>query len=195
MKFQGAKDYIVNRLRKELPVSMVYHTLEHTLDVLKVAKQLIIKEQIDPQTSVIILTAALFHDAGMLINYKDHEIASVDIARNVLPDFSYSSGEIADICSLIMVTKLPQRPESYEGQLLCDADMDNLGREDFFIQSFRLKLELELNGIATSSLKMWLSNLVQFLEDHKYYTKSAIEQRQQKKVKNLTELKEIVLLF
>ena len=162
---------------------------------LKVAKQLIIKEQIDPQTSVIILTAALFHDAGMLINYKDHEIASVDIARNVLPDFSYSSGEIADICSLIMVTKLPQRPESYEGQLLCDADMDNLGREDFFIQSFRLKLELELNGIATSSLKMWLSNLVQFLEDHKYYTKSAIEQRQQKKVKNLTELKEIVLLF
>ncbi len=195
MNFPGAEDYIVSRLKKELPTSMYYHTLEHTLDVQKVAKQLIKKEKIDPHTGLIIETAVLFHDSGMIINYKDHELASVEIARNSLPNYSYSTKEITEICDLIMVTRLPQRPETYTGHVLCDADMDNLGREDFFIQSFRLKLELEMNGIGNSTLKGWLLNLVRFLEEHTYYTPSAIELRQAKKMQNLSELREIVILF
>ena len=192
MDFQGAEEYIVSRLRNELPATLFYHTLGHTLDVQKVVKQLIIKEKIDTQTGLIIETAALFHDSGMIFNYKEHEIESVGIARDTLPLYAYSSKEIDEICDLIMVTRLPQRPLTYTGQVLCDADMDNLGRDDFFIQSFRLKLELEMNGIAAMTLKKWLGNLVQFLEDHIYYTKSAIAARQEHKNKNLSELKEIV---
>lgn len=195
MNFPDAQEYIVSRLKKELPTSMFYHTLEHTLDVRKVTKQLIKKEKIDQQTGLIIETAALFHDAGMLITYKEHELASVEIARNSLPRYSYSTKEITEICDLIMVTRLPQRPETYTGQILCDADMDNLGRDDFFIQSFRLKLELEMNGIGTSTIKKWLANLVQFLEEHTFYTASAIELRQTKKMQNLFELREIIMLY
>lgn len=195
MNFQGAEEYIISRLKKELPKTMFYHTLEHTLDVRKVTKQLIKKEKIDPQTGLIIETAALFHDIGMLINYKEHELASVEIARNSLPHFSYSTKEITEICDLILITRLPQRPETFTGQILCDADMDNLGRDDFFIQSFRLKLELEMNGIGTKTIKKWLASLVQFLEEHTFYTKSSIELRQAKKMQNLSELREIVMLY
>jgi predicted metal-dependent HD superfamily phosphohydrolase len=195
MNFQGAEKYIVSRLKKDLPTSMIYHTLEHTLDVRKVIKQLIKQEKIDPRSGLIIETAALFHDAGMMINYKKHELASVEIARNSLPHYSYSTQEISEICDLIMATRLPQRPDTYAAQVLCDADMDNLGRDDFFIQSFKLKVELEINGIRTSSLKKWLAHLVQFLEAHVYYTATAIDLRQAKKIQNLKELMEIVILY
>jgi len=195
MNFSGAEEYIISRLRKELPATLFYHSLEHTLDVRKVAKQLIEKEKIDPQTGLIIETAALFHDAGMLVTYNEHELASVEIARNSLPSYSYSAKEIAEICDLIMVTRLPQKPVSHAGYILCDADMDNLGREDFFIAFFKLKLEMEMNGISTSSLKTWLAKLVRFLEEHVYYTKSAIGLRQAKKMQNLSELREIVMLY
>jgi uncharacterized protein len=195
MNFPGAEAYILSRLKKELPATMFYHNLEHTLDVQKVIKLLIIKEKIDHKTGLIIETAAVFHDSGMMINYKEHELASVEIARKTLPQFSYSPVEISEICDLIMMTQLPQRPETYTGQVICDADMDNLGRDDFFIQSFRLKLELELNKIGTVTLKKWLANLVQFLEDHQFYTSTAIALRQEKKMQNLSELKEIVRLF
>ena len=195
MDFKGAEEYIVSRLRNELPATLFYHTLGHTLNVQKVVKQLILKEKIDPQTGLIIETAALFHDSGMIFNYKEHEIESVGIVRDTLPLYVYSSNEIDEICDLIMITRLPQRPLTYTGQVLCDADMDNLGRDDFFIQSFRLKLELEMNGVGTSTIKKWLANLVQFLEEHTFYTASAIELRQAKKMQNLSELREIVILY
>lgn len=195
MNFLGAEQYIISRLKRELPATMFYHTLEHTLDVQIVAKELVNKEKIDLQTSLIIETAALYHDAGMMINYREHERASVEIVRNSLPHYSYSAKEIEEICDLIMSTQLPQRPETYTEQILCDADMDNLGRDDFFLQSFRLKLELEMNGISTSTLKKWLANLVNFLEDHKFYSATAINLRQSKKMQNLSELREIVKLY
>jgi predicted metal-dependent HD superfamily phosphohydrolase len=195
MNFSGAQEYIIRRLKKELPATMIYHTLEHTLDVWKVAKQLMKKEKIDQRTGLIIETAALFHDAGMMITYKEHELASVEIARNSLPSLSYSTKEIAEICDLIMVTRLPQRPVTHSGYIICDADMDNLGRDDFLEKSFALKLEMEMTGIETPAIETWLANLVKFLEEHVYYTATAIKWRQAKKMHNLAELKEIVMRF
>jgi uncharacterized protein len=195
MNFQRAEEYIADRLRNELPATLTYHTLEHTMDTLKMVKQLNVLEGIDPHKGLITETAALFHDAGMMRTYKEHEIASTEIARSSLPLFDYSQPEIDQICDLIMVTRLPQRPADHNGQILCDADMDNLGRNDFFIQSFRLKLELEMNGIATMTVKEWLENLIVFLDNHTFFTSAAISMRQHQKDKNFSELKEIVMLF
>jgi uncharacterized protein len=195
MNFPGAEEYIIGRLKKELPVTMLYHTLEHTLDVQQVTKQLIRLEKIDAHKGMILETAAIFHDAGMIITYQDHELASLEIVRKVLPDYAYSEHEIAEICKLILATQLPQRPVTYEEQVLCDADMDNLGRDDFFIQSLKLKLELELSGVGKFTLKTWLINLLRFMEDHEYYTATSKILRQAKKKRNVGEIKEIVNLF
>jgi predicted metal-dependent HD superfamily phosphohydrolase len=192
MNFSGAENYIISRLKKELPVTLFYHTPDHTLDVRKVAKQLIRMEKIDQRTGLVIETAALFHDAGMMINYKEHELASVEIARNSLPSYAYTTKEIAEICDLIMITRLPQRPVTQAGYILCDADMDNLGRDDFLEKSFALRLEMEMNGIEPPALETWLTNLVRFLEEHVYYTATAIKLRQPKKLENLDRLKAIV---
>jgi uncharacterized protein len=191
MDLSGARQYIVDRLQKELKPILFYHSPEHTLDVYDAASRLARLENIDPETIKLIETAAIYHDCGMLVTYHKHEEASCEIARNILPGFGFQEGQIDHICELILVTKLPQVTNSVAEQILCDADLDPLGREDFFINSFKLKLEWEANGILKCSLKEWLEKQITFLEMHNYYTPSQIMLRQEQKMLNLLALKEL----
>jgi uncharacterized protein len=192
MNLPAAREFIINLLQKGHRPSLFYHTIEHTLDVQRASAMLIGKEKVDEHTGLLIETAALFHDSGMTIGYKDHETTSAEIASRYLPDFSYTAEEIAIVRSLVMVTRLPQQAKTLPEQILCDADLDNLGRDDFFINSFRLKLEWELNGIMTCSLARWMTIQKEFLEEHNYYTPSALHLRQEKKLKNLAEINELI---
>ena len=189
MDFTGARDYILERLRKELSPSLTYHTVEHTLDMHSATIRLLQAEDIkDEYLCKLIETAALYHDAGMLISYKDHETQSVIIAGKILPGFGYSTNDVDEIAGLILVTKLPQKPKTLPEQILCDADLDSLGREDFFLESFELQLEWKLNGIRVTTLEEWLQFEVKFFTDHEYFTRSARELRQEKKKRNLSEI-------
>jgi exopolyphosphatase/pppGpp-phosphohydrolase len=192
MDFNAASGYIIQRLRRELNPSLTYHCVEHTLDVLEATRRLSDAENIDPGERKILETAALFHDAGMIIQYKDHESASVQIAREVLPGFGYSVNEVNEIEGLIMVTKLPQRPYNHHEQIICDADLDYLGRDDFYLHSFSLQLEWKVNNLRNTTLAEWLEIQVNFLSDHQYFTKSAIHLRNEKKLGHLEEIRKVV---
>jgi uncharacterized protein len=192
MDFNAVCGYIVHRLRQELQPSLRYHCVEHTLDVMEAARQLAELEKIQPHDGKLIETAALYHDAGMIVQYQDHEAASVILAKQTLPGFGYSGSEIDEIARLIMVTKLPQRPNDHHEQIICDADLDYLGRDDFFILCFKLQLEWKMTGFKPTTLSEWFGIQVKFLSDHQYYTKSAIQLREKKKLQHLEEIKRLV---
>jgi uncharacterized protein len=189
MDFNAASGYILHRLRRELNPALSYHCADHTLDVLDATRRLAEAEKVETHAKLLLETAAVYHDAGMLVQYKDHEAASVVIAKQVLPGFGYSEPEILAIADLIMVTKLPQRPYDHLEQILCDADLDYLGRDDFYIHSFKLRLEWQVNGIRNTTLPEWLSIQINFLTEHQYFTPSAILLRNEKKMKHLAEIK------
>jgi len=189
MDFSVASGYIIHRLQRELNPALSYHCVEHTIDVLDATRRLADSEKIGPHDQALLETAALFHDAGMIIQYKDHESVSVDLAREFLPGFGYSTSEVEEIASLIMVTKLPQRPYNHVEQIICDADLDYLGRDDFFINSFKLRLEWQTNGIINTSLPEWFDIQIQFLQEHRYFTNSAILLRNEKKHNHLEAIK------
>lgn len=89
-----------------------------------------------------------------IILYFYKKIARMDVpaARDyILKLFNYSSGQITAICDLILLTRMPQMASSALGNILCDADLVYLGRDDFFINSFHLKLEWQLFGVKTHS--------------------------------------------
>ncbi len=195
MDFGGARDYIIQRLRLELKPTLYYHSVEHTIDVHEATQRLIAAEHITENTAVLIETAALYHDAGILFQYTNHERASVELSRQMLPVFGYSPDDIDFIGEMIMVTSLPQRPSSLAGQILCDADLDYLGREDFLIHSFQLRLEWQIEGIKNLNLHDWFKSQVSFLSDHQYFTKSAIAIRNEQKNKNLQEIKQLLSLI
>jgi uncharacterized protein len=192
MDFLGAKNYIVNRLQKELSPNLYFHSYNHSIDVLRSACRLNCLEESEESDATLIETAALYHDSGMIITYLDHESASARLAREVLPMFDYSLQEIEIIESLIMVTTMPQAASTKLEKVICDADLDALGREDFFITSFQLQLEWKLYGIMNCNLSEWIKYEINFLEQHKYYTSSAIRLREVQKQKNLKTLKDLL---
>jgi len=194
MDFPSAKNYIVSRLQKELSPNLHFHSYDHSLDVLKSAYRLHCMEGIREPDSLLIETAAIYHDSGMIITYLEHEAASAKIVREVLPQFDYTPKEIEVIESLIMVTTMPQSARSKLEKVICDADLDALGREDFFITSFQLHLEWKLYGIMNASLEEWIRFEIDFMENHRYFTRAAIKLREAQKQKNIKAYKDLLKL-
>jgi len=193
MDFDGAKDYILHRLKAELNPALYYHNIEHSLDVHQAVCRLNVLEGINGNEKLILETAALFHDAGMVIQYDNHEISSVLIARKALPGFGYPDYAIDEIARLIMVTKLPQCPTGLSEKIICDADLDYLGRDDYFINAFKLRVEWQINNIKTTSLMEWFEIQTQFLSKHSYFTASAMGMRNDKKQRNLKEISQLLI--
>lgn len=193
MDFNGAKDYIIHRLKDELNPSLYYHSVYHTLDVYEAAGRLSKAENIEGKSRALIETAALYHDSGMLIQYEDHEHASCSLVRAVLPGYGYTGADIEEIESMILITTMPQLPTYLHDQILCDADLDYLGRTDYFIHSFKLRLEWQVNGIRETSLHDWFQSQIRFLSEHRYFTNSANNIRNEQKQRNLEEIRNMLV--
>lgn len=188
MQFQKATTYIVSRLRKELPRHLSYHSLAHVKDVYDSARRLAEAEGVAGNDLKLLLTAAMYHDCGFMLQAKDHERISCEIAAEVLPGFGYTAAQIGQISGMIMATRVPQKPNGLLEQIICDADLDYLGRDDFFTIGNKLFLELQVYGIIRDK-KEWDSLQIRFLEEHHYFTKTAIHTRKARKDAYLAQLK------
>lgn len=187
LKFQNAKQFALEKLKGELSENLVYHSVEHTLDVVKAAKALGEMEGLQNSDMLLLEIAALYHDIGFIESYEDHEDHSIKIAREVLPNFGFSKEEIEIITSAIQATKIPQKPLNRIGEVLADSDLDNLGREDVFVIGQRIHSELSRYG-RTLTLIEWYEEQMSFFKTHRYFTKSALKIREAKKQENIREL-------
>jgi predicted metal-dependent HD superfamily phosphohydrolase len=188
MQFNEAKKFILNKLKKELPKHLSYHSVGHIKDVYEACKMLAKEEGVKKEELTLLLTAALFHDSGFLINQKEHESRSCDLAKQYLPGFGFSELQIQRICGMIMATRIPQSPINLLEEILADADLDYLGRDDFFIIGNKLFEELSIYGILNTE-EEWNNLQVKFLEKHHYFTKTAIRLRQAQKDEHLSAIK------
>lgn len=191
--FESAKTFIIEKLKNELNPDLKYHNLAHTIDVYNSATILAAIENITGRHLLLLQTAALYHDAGFLIKYKGHEEISVLIAREELPKYGYKEDDLSLIESMIMSTRIPQTPSSNLDSILSDADLDYMGREDFFMNAMRLKQEWMDYGIITS-LKDWYLIQRDFLQKHNYFTDAAKRMRQEKKMIHLSQIKELLAM-
>ncbi|MFA8449536.1 MAG: HD domain-containing protein [Bacteroidales bacterium] len=191
MNYKGAYKIIVPRLIKDLNPSLHYHNINHTIDVIDSTVRIAKSKDFSPKEILLMKTAALFHDTGMLNTYAGHEEASIEIAKEILPTFGYSENDISFISGMILSTKLPQSAKTIEQRIICDADLDYLGRNDYFMISHQLRYEWELLGLRKISLKDWYQFQINFLEGHSFYTKTAQELRNEGKEKNLKEIKSL----
>ena len=91
----------------------------------------------------LLKTAGLFHDAGHTVAYDNHEFYGTELAREMLPKFNYTQEQIDRICEIIMSTKLPPKPKNLLEEIICDSDLDYLGRSDFIPVSNTLFEELK----------------------------------------------------
>jgi uncharacterized membrane-anchored protein YitT (DUF2179 family) len=188
MEFDKAYAFLIEKLDRELPPYLTYHNAQHTKDVVQSVQHLSQSEKITTHELQLLYTAALFHDAGFLETYNNHEEVSCDIARRYLPQFNYLEDEIEKICKLIMVTKLPQNPANTLENILCDADLYYLGTDAYFDTAEKLYIELIEAG-QVKDRNEWYNIQVNFLNNHRYFIKLAIEELDKKKAKNLLLIK------
>lgn len=187
--FTSIKQPILSRLENELDPRLGYHNISHTLDVLEQAEVLAKQEKLTDKHDLLLLkTAAVFHDSGFLFVYKNHEEKGCEIASESLRNV-FSEEDIKKVCGMIMATKIPQSPKTLLEQIICDADLDYLGRNDFEPISRTLHKEFIIFKIIPEDI-IWDHVQIKFFESHHYFTGTSISKRNEKKLKHLNILKE-----
>jgi predicted metal-dependent HD superfamily phosphohydrolase len=184
----GAKAYILERLMSELPKERTYHSLEHTLDVYASAIDIAEQEGVTGEDLALLKTAALYHDCGFIMHGIDHEEHGCNVVREQLPRFGYSPEQVRRICDMIMSTRIPQSPRNKLSRILCDADLDYLGRGDFGIIGSTLFAEMRTFGVLKTELE-WNQLQVRFLERHTYFTSTNKRLREPVKQAHLAALR------
>lgn len=192
VRFDDIEEVVLNMLEEKLPKNLYYHNLKHTIDVTVQVEIIGRHEGISDEEMLMLKTAALFHDTGFTRTYADHEEAGAEIAREYLPRFDYTEEQIDLICNLIMKTKLPPKPVTLLEQIICDADLDYLGRADFIPVSGNLYRELRERGAIDDDINKWNKMQIKFIEGHQYFTNSAKQMRDVNKNNQLEAIRRLV---
>jgi class 3 adenylate cyclase len=190
-QFTDLQEEILDKLEKELPKYLHYHNFKHTIDVVNQAELIGYGEGVDDEDILLLKTAALFHDTGMIVGCENHEYYGTQIAREYLPSWKYTQDQIDKICTLIMATQLPPNPQNLLEKIMCDADLDYLGRTDFIPISNSLYDELIQSGQKISILD-WNKNQVKFLTGHQYFTSTALRLRMVGKEYQIERLSKLI---
>jgi predicted metal-dependent HD superfamily phosphohydrolase len=186
--YNRLKERILGFLEERLPGELYYHGTHHTLDVLEVCDEYIEREAIGSKEALLLRTAVLFHDFGFTQSFEDHEENGAALAERILPDFGFTDRDIQIVKGLILATRIPQSPKNKLEKIICDADLDYLGRDDYYPISNTLYEELKFLGKIKNE-EEWDQLQIRFLEAHSYHTEFAIENRQPEKEKRIADLK------
>lgn len=192
--FEGAKQYAIERLEQELDDVLTYHSAAHTRDdVIPAVERLAEHIGLNGERLLLLRTAAAYHDLGFVLdaNSDNHEFRSVNIARDVLPEFGYTHDQVEAVCRLIMATKVPQNPRDLLEALIVDADLDSLGRPDYFTVSGNLRRELSHFGVEHSD-QDWYQWQLEFLSAHDYFSDAARDLRDDGKMRNIDVVSKIL---
>ncbi len=179
---------ILGILNSKLPKELSYHNLQHTLDALQVCNQYIKRAKLDDHSAKLLRLGVLFHDIGFTVSKKDHEASGIEIAEGLMREFNFPKKDMDVITGLIMATRMPQNPQNQAERIICDVDLDYLGRNDFYPISDQLYKELQNDSLAQNKLE-WNKIQIEFLESHKFHTVFAKRNRQPQKEKRIAELK------
>ncbi len=185
-----AEQFITNLLNQEMPVKLTYHTLEHTVKVVKNVLLIGAEEGLTSEEMDILQIAAWYHDAGYTIAYQGHEAESVHIADSFLSELMVDQEIRKKVAECIMTTTFPQNATSRAAEVLCDADFMHLGQEDYFELADKLFQEQKEIGIRNVKQAEFNNESVKLFEEHSFYTNYCKNTFVATKAKNLQLLKE-----
>jgi ligand-binding sensor domain-containing protein/class 3 adenylate cyclase/predicted metal-dependent HD superfamily phosphohydrolase len=192
INYNKAERHIYKLLKKELSPKLHYHCFAHTVDVVNAVENLALTENVTDEGLFLLKSAASYHDAGFIEQYDKNEPIGARMAEEILPRYGYTPQHIQQIKELIYVTEIPHKPKNNLEEIMCDADLDYLGRDDFHEIADRLRVELREHGKINSD-RLWDQIQIDFLTKHRYFTQTAIRTRVPKKLQNIEEIKQRLL--
>ena len=185
-------NYIRELFRDELPSDIKYHDADHTIHptkgIVASADRIAKSENISDNDRELLITAAYFHDTGYIRKYDKNEPIAARWAGRVLKLIGYKPIEIVKVQKMILSTDLECEPRTHLEKILCDADLDHLGREDFFELDGKVREGRRARGIDVSDEAKWYKDTLEFIKKHQYYTESQKKLREKGKKKNIKGL-------
>ncbi len=191
IRFHDIQEQILDLLERNLPDGLYYHNLKHTVDVVTEVELIGWAEGISDEELLILKTAALFHDLGHVTSYDEHEYYGTEMASQILPKFNYTPVQIKEINAIIMSTKLPPKPSNLLEEIICDADLDYLGRIDFIPVSNTLYEEFRVRN-KIKSFNDWNKLQLAFISNHQYFTKTARKLREVNKQSQIERIRQLI---
>jgi class 3 adenylate cyclase len=188
MRLNDLEEHMYEKLDKGLPKNLYYHNLKHTINVYYRVEMIGREEKVSEEELLLLKTAAIFHDAGFMVSYDNNEQIGAKMAEEILITYKYTKSQIEIVKSLIMSTKMPPRPKTHLEMIMCDADLDYLGRPDFSPVSQNLFRELFERG-KISTIEQWNRMQYRFILKHNYFTATARKLRDPGKQLVLIDLK------
>jgi len=189
--YKAAEEQILHRLHTELAPQLSYHGVHHTLDVLEAAMMLAEQEGVEGEDLQLLRLAVLYHDSGFIISNKNHEEISCGLAKEQLPAYGINAESMERIIGMIMATRIPQTANNLLEQIIADADLDYLGRDDFYSIGSTLFAEFKWQGIVSNE-EEWNRLQLKFLSSHHYFTSTAIRLRKERKEMHTREIGKMV---
>src|SRR6188768_1971405 len=110
-----------------------FHNLDHTKEVVRHARSIGLRENLNQEDLTILLVAAWLHDVGQLNGPPEgHEERSVAMARTFFRECNFHDEPIIQsVKETILSTQMPHNPKNALGVMLCDADLYHLGTPEF----------------------------------------------------------------
>ncbi|MFC1740918.1 HD domain-containing protein [Nanoarchaeota archaeon] len=186
--FCEVEDAALKLLERDLSKSkkeLYYHSVGHTLSVLKHALKFGKAEGLESRKLLLLAVAALFHDTGYGDEYEKNEFWGAKRAKLVLPKYGFSSEEIETIKDIIMATQLhadmKARPRNHLESVMCDADLVNVGFPTKKYVEISEKLRKEF-GVEDEVI--WIESQLKFFDAHEFHTESALKWGMKQKARN-----------
>ncbi len=170
-----------------------FHQFKHALEVKDRAIEIAKKEGLTDEEIELVTIAALFHDTGFIIQYDNNEYIWAKIAQNYLKSILYPKEKIEIIERLILATKPDYKnPVDILEEVIKDADLDNLWRDDFLERWNDLRKEIEMIKEIKLKDPDWKHASLEFMNNYSYFTNFQKKERQDKKIENAKKLAEMI---
>ena len=185
------KEKIFDDLSNILDENYSYHNLDHTKRVISAAVDIGSNYDLSEKDWRCLLTACLLHDYGFIESHVEHEKISAKLSSQILPKYGFSETDIQIINSLIIVTKLEEKPKNLLESIIRDSDLEYLGSEDFIKISPLLKKEW-INCKVVKSDSEFYNIQYEFILNHSFYTDFMIKNSINQKKVNIDYAKSMI---
>ncbi|MCC5932567.1 MAG: HD domain-containing protein [Cyclobacteriaceae bacterium] len=166
---EEVENYVSEELRN-LPDTMMYHSLPHTREVVKGVRKIGAYANLNEEKMLIATLAAWFHDIGYLHAYRGHENHSIRIAEDFLSQRQVPRHIIDAVVQCIEKTKPQSIPENTVEKVLHDADFIHISKGSYFDKLILLRKEKEVHLNEFYDDVEWYENNLEFLNRVKYYS-------------------------
>ena len=187
-RFSELRSNALERLKIELSPKFKYHSFDHTFNMLSVVEKYTEHYELSSHQIELLKIAILYHDMGFIEDWRDHERRGAEMVEVAMQELKYSTEDILMVKQLIMATKVPQEPETNLERIICDIDLDYLGRDDYFVRSELLFEEWMTIGLVANRAE-WEKKELDFLTNHQFHSVFGKKYRQPKLNEHLIKIK------